>query len=260
LNSETKLISAGEEPSNPQAKKKFNSTLPFSAALPYDPLFAERLPLIHAFSLAIHHAARFKRKRSPLTRGARALLGYDNFAFHAAECGVYHGSSLLACVKMMREMGLKGQFHALDTFIGLPELSDTDRQLAPKNAQYLDRTIFADTSFEAVKARVAAAGVADSVVFHKGLFAETLPLLVEVKYDFVNVDCDLFMPHIECLEYFYPRMEPGGVIFFDDYYSLEFPMARNAIDQFMSDKPELLFHLRMGDDRPNRTKAYLIKF
>ena len=191
---------------------------------------------------------------------ARQWIGIDNFVFRAAECGVYMGSSLVACVQMMREAGLTGQFHALDTFSGLPELSDTDRKLAPENAQYLDQTLFADTSLEAVKARVVEAGISDSVVFHKGLFANTLPGLPQAKYHFVNIDCDLFAPHIECLEYFYPRMERGGVIFFDDYDSREFPMARAAVDQFMRDKPELLFHLRMGDQAPNRTKTYLIKY
>lgn len=243
----------------PAAKPKFNSRLPFSANLPYQGLFAERLPLIHAFSLALQHAALTRREMS-LYQKVRAWLGRDDFAFHAAECGVYMGNSLLACAQMVRASGLKGQFHALDTFNGLPDLSETDLRLAPENAQYRDKKLFADTSFEAVKARVVAAGMSDSVLFHKGLFVDTLPHLPEVKYHFVNIDCDLFDPHIECLDYFYPRMVRGGVIFFDDYDSREFPMARAAVDQFMRDKPELLFHLRTGDVGPNRTKTYIVKY
>ena len=241
------------------AKLKFNSRLPFSANLPYQGLFAERLPLIHAFTLALHHAALARRKQS-LYRKARAWLAGDDFAFHAAECGVYMGNSLVACAQMLRASGLKGRFHALDTFSGLPDLSEADLRLAPENAQYRGQKLFADTSFEAVKARVAEAGISDSVVFHKGLFADTLPHLPAVQYHFVNIDCDLFEPHIECLDYFYPRMARGGVIFFDDYGSREFPMARAAVDQFMLDKPQLLFHLRTGNDGPNRTKTYIVKY
>ena len=243
----------------PAAKPKFNSRLPFSANLPYEGLFAERLPLIHAFSLALHHATLARRELS-LYRKTRAWLAGDDCAFHAAECGVYMGNSLVACAQMLRASGLKGRFHALDTFNGLPELSETDLRLAPENAQYRDQKLFADNSFEAVKARVVDAGMSDSVVFHKGLFADTLPHLPAVQYHFVNIDCDLFEPHIECLDYFYPRMARGGVIFFDDYGSREFPMARAAVDQFMRDKPELLFHLRTGDDGPNRTKTYIVKY
>lgn len=241
------------------AKPKFNSRLPFSANLPYDGLFAERLPLIHAFSLALHHATS-ARKPLSLYRKARACLVGDDLAFHAAECGVYMGNSLVACAQMVRACGLKGRFHALDTFSGLPDLSEIDLSLAPENAPYRGQKLFADTSFEAVKSRVIDAGLSDSVVFHKGLFADTLPHLPNVKYHFVNIDCDLFEPHIECLDFFYPRMARGGVIFFDDYGSREFPMARAAVDQFMRDKPELLFHLRTGDDGSNRTKTYIVKY
>ena len=243
----------------PTAKPKFSSRLPFSANLPYQGLFAERLPLIHAFSLALHHAT-LARMDLSVYRKARSWLAGDDCGFHAAECGVYMGNSLVACAQMLRASGLRGRFHALDTFSGLPDLSETDLRLAPENAQYRGQKLFADTSFEAVKARVAEAGVSDSVVFHKGLFADTLPQLPDVRYHFVNIDCDLFEPHIECLDYFYPRMARGGVIFFDDYGSREFPMARAAVDQFMGDKPELLFHLRAGDDGPNRTKTYIVKY
>lgn len=238
---------------------KFNSRLPFTANLPYQGLFAERLPLIHAFSLALHHAT-LARMDLSVYRKARAWLAGDDCEFNAAECGVYMGNSLVACAQMLRASGLKWRFHALDTFSGLPDLSEVDLRLAPENAQYRAQKLFADTSLDAVTARVAEAGISDSVVFHKGLFADTLPQLSDVQYHFVNIDCDLFEPHIECLDYFYPRMVRGGVIFFDDYGSREFPMARAAVDQFMRDKPELLFHLRAGDDGPNRTKAYIVKY
>ena len=55
-------------------------------------------------------------------------------------------------------------------------------------------------------------------------------------------------------------MVKGGVLFFDDYHSIDFPMASKAIDQFMSDKPEQLLHLRFGDDGPNITKSFFVKY
>ena len=55
-------------------------------------------------------------------------------------------------------------------------------------------------------------------------------------------------------------MAKGGVIFFDDYHSGDYPMAKEAIDDFMQDKPELLLHLRFGDDAVNRTKGFIIKY
>lgn len=55
-------------------------------------------------------------------------------------------------------------------------------------------------------------------------------------------------------------MVRGGVIFFDDCNSVEYPMAGKAIDQFFKDKPETLAQIRYGDDAPNRTKAYVVKY
>jgi len=88
----------------------------------------------------------------------------------------------------------------------------------------------------------------------------TLPALPEQRYHFVNIDCDLYEPHIECLEYFYPRMASGSIVFFDDYHSVEFPMAGQAIDDYMRDKPEQLLHLRFGEEGPNRTKCFFVKY
>ena len=113
---------------------------------------------------------------------------------------------------------------------------------------------------ESVQAKIAEDGLSKHIVLLKGLFKDTLPTLVDQQYHFVNIDCDLYEPHIECLEYFYPRMVKGGVLFFDDYHSIDFPMASKAIDQFMSDKPEQLLHLRFGDDGPNITKSFFVKY
>jgi hypothetical protein len=54
-------------------------------------------------------------------------------------------------------------------------------------------------------------------------------------------------------------MIPGGIIMLDDYYSKEYPMAKAAVDDFMSDKPELIFQMRFGAFRASRPKAYIVK-
>jgi predicted O-methyltransferase YrrM len=120
--------------------------------------------------------------------------------------------------------------------------------------------MFTETSVEQVQARIDEAGFHGELELRAGLFSETLPTLPEQRYHFVNVDCDLYEPHVECLRYFYPRMVPGGIVFFDDYHSVDYPMAGRAIDAFMRGQPEKLLHLRYGDDGPNRTKAFFIKY
>lgn len=244
-----------------KATARFNASLSFSHAPPYEELFGERVPLLQVFQLAIANYLRLHSEicKRDLRARLKSMLG-GRSVFRGVECGVYAGSSLVACGGLARDAGLRFELLGLDTYEGLPEPSDQDRILAPEGAPYLKRRLFTDTSVDAVSQRLSEAGLAESVFLKAGLFKDTLPTLDERLYHFVNIDCDLYDPHIECLEYFYPRMVKGGVIFFDDYHSVEYPMAGLAVDAFMKDKPERLLHLRFGGDAPNRTKTYFVKY
>lgn len=237
------------------------STLRFSHKPPFEMGFAERVPLLQAFNLAIHNYLRLRAEEGrSLARRIERRLQPQKFAFHAVECGVFTGSSLLACAELARDAHLDFRLVGLDTFAGLPPLSETDLSLARPKARYLRQAMFTETSVEAVRAQIRAADFEREVEVHEGLFADTLPLLPEQRYHFVNIDCDLYEPHIECLDYFYPRMMPGAIVFFDDYHSIDYPMAGKAVDDWMRGRPEQLLHLRFGEDGPNRTKSFFIKY
>ena len=241
---------------------RFDARLPFDPLIPYEDMFRERVPLVQALHVALGNyiAARSGKRDLSGARTAAIAARVKERAFGAAECGVYLGNALVATARILTDAGVRFKVYGLDTFAGLPKLSAKDRSLAPPGAKYLSRTLFADTSMEAVREKLHAAGLERNVTLLQGLFEATLPELPDRRYHFVNIDCDLYEPHLECLQYFYPRMEPGGVIFFDDYHSVHYPMARKAIDEFMRDKPEKLFFLRYGEDGPNLTKAFLVKF
>lgn len=229
-------------------KKKFNASLPFSPFTPYAELFGERVPLVQCLELAVGNYLR------------QAFISQLRRPFTAVECGVYTGSSLVATAKILQRHHLRYKLYGLDTFSGLPPLSDKDKVFAPTDAPYREQTFFTDTSLESVTSKVKDAGLSKQVTLLPGLFTDTLPQLKPDRFHFVNIDCDLYEPHLECLNYFYPRLLKGGVIFFDDYHSVEYPMAAKAIDDFLADKPERLFHLRFGDDAPNRTKSFIVKY
>lgn len=207
---------------------------------------------------------RIYKEKSPLLETFRGkvlewLARPSGDEFLACECGVYKGHSLVACANVARDLGANARFIGLDSFSGLPQLNARDIELAPPNAPYLKEQLFSDAALDEVAASIEAAALSSRITLVKGFFSETLPTLPEARYDFVNIDCDLFEPHRECLSYFYGRMRAGGVIFFDDYHSFDFPMARAAIDEFLADKPEILFHLRHGEDFENHTKSYIVK-
>lgn len=243
-------------------KKKFSSTLEFSHKLPYDPLFAERVPLLEAFKIALmnYKMTQFAAEKETWAKRLAARFGYGRACFKIAECGVFNGNSLLAVGRIAQEAGIPFVMYGLDTFQGLPNLSAIDAEMAPENARYRSERLFTETSVAIVSKKLIDAGFSNSVTLVQGLFSDTLKTLPEQKYNFVNIDCDLYEPHLECLEYFYERMERGGVLFFDDYNSTDYPMAKRAIDEFMEVKREKIFSLRYGDDAANRTKAFIIKF
>lgn len=242
---------------------KFNTSWPYPHDLPYQEFYAEKVPLLNVFRMVLGDFVVRKHERKKLLvkilNMAWPSLPSKQDKFFAVECGVYKGNSLIACAEIARDVGLPFHFFGLDTFEGLPALSKTDRAMAPADAPYLERPMFDDTSMDEVQKKIQEKGLEQYVSLLKGLFSSTLPILSDKKFLFVSVDCDLYEPHVECLKFFYPRMERGGVIFFDDYYSVEYPMARIAIDRFLQDKPEILFHLRFGNDKPNHTKAFLVK-
>jgi O-methyltransferase len=54
----------------------------------------------------------------------------------------------------------------------------------------------------------------------------------------VHLDADLYEPILEGLKFFYPRMPKHGMILVHDYNA--WIGARKAVDDFFSDKPELV--------------------
>ena len=55
-------------------------------------------------------------------------------------------------------------------------------------------------------------------------------------YDSVHLDVDLYKSTLDCLKFFYPRVNKGGIIISHDYPSVN--GVKKAFDEFFKDKPE----------------------
>lgn len=235
---------------------------PFPHLPPYELPYAERVPLVHVFTNLVRGLGlRYVKGDGWDTSRPKSLdvLSHTDRLL-SVECGVYLGNSLVACSKIARDYSVPIHLYGLDTFSGLPDLSDMDLKLSPENAVYRQNKLFSDTSLDMVQQSIEKEGLSDCITLIPGLFTDTLKLLPSSQdFSFVHIDCDLYEPHLECLEFFYPRMEKGGIIFFDDYHSVEFPMAKEAIDKFMEGRSENLFHLSFGPNQPNFTKTFIVK-
>lgn len=143
-----------------------------------------------------------------------------------AELGVWQGNTAELLAAFARRQGRT--LYLLDTFEGLPE-ADLGR-----DEKHLSG-IFKDTSVEAVRARVGD----DRAVFIQGYFPGTASQLpADGQYAIVHIDCDLYAPMLAALDYFYPRMAPGGFILMHDYASLAWDGAEKAVDEFFATRPE----------------------
>ena len=81
------------------------------------------------------------------------------------------------------------------------------------------------------------------VQIHAGTFPETARGLEQERFAFVHLDADLESSTRDGLQFFYPRMLPGGVIIGDDY---NLAGVRRAFDEFFAPLPGAVVGLPWG--------------
>lgn len=139
-----------------------------------------------------------------------------------AEIGVHRGATSEFLHKIIPERML----YLFDTFVGFPGEDDSR---------------FRNTSTAIVEARL---GDTRNVEFRVGVFPETKLGLEGEKFSFVLYDADKHEPAVAALQFFYPRLSPGGYFVLHDYNSPESDYAvKRATDAFLTDKPERLIEL-----------------
>ena len=79
----------------------------------------------------------------------------------------------------------------------------------------------------------------------RGLVPDALKLITTTKVAYLAIDMNGSKPERAALEYFYPRIVSGGVIYLDDY-GWNYPELRATVDDFFADKPESLLHFPNG--------------
>ncbi len=142
-----------------------------------------------------------------------------------AEVGVYQGGSS----KLICEAKGARHLHLFDTFAGLP------------SPQGIDCPFFTEGKYACTLDSVRQYLCSYSgVTFHEGLFPETAAPIRNHRFSFVNLDVDLYESTRSCLEFFFPRMSPGGVVISHDYFASG---VKAAFDEFFTDRPEPLIEL-----------------
>jgi O-methyltransferase len=155
-----------------------------------------------------------------------------------AECGVYQGaSSWFICDHFQ---GSGKAHHVFDSFEGLSEPA------------HLDGRYWQPGDLKTVEARARATLADFDVRFYQGWIPERFAEVEDRQFCFVHIDVDLYGPTKASLEFFYPRMVPGGIILCDDYGFATCPGAKKAMEEFMADRPEPIIHCPTG-------QAFIVK-
>jgi O-methyltransferase len=142
-----------------------------------------------------------------------------------AEVGVYRGGS----AKIICEAKGERPLHLFDTFEGIPAVSQSHDGDTFAQGQYA-------ATLEGVTNYLTGYG---GVSCYKGIFPETADAVRNCKFSFVNLDVDVYESTLHSLEFFYPRMSRGGIILSHDYCE-SVPGVKKAVDEFFSDKPEVI--------------------
>lgn len=79
-----------------------------------------------------------------------------------------------------------------------------------------------------------------NVHFHPGFFPDSAAGLEELRFSFVHLDLDLAGPTQSALEYFHPRLIPGGFLIGDDY---DDPHLRRCFEAYFEARPDTVMEL-----------------
>lgn len=183
------------------------------------------------------------------------------------EAGVFRGKSLLALGMLLKELGSNKRVFGFDSFSGFPPLYHSNDDLITFEKLYYQgkitrghfdavqrnitwrkslsqnevtsRTIsssgdFSATSLDLVKQKIALVGL-DNIVLIGGEFSKSMrdERQQPEKLMAAVMDCDLYQSYKETFRFVWPRLSKGGLIHLDEYYSLKFPGARVATDEFI---------------------------
>jgi hypothetical protein len=172
------------------------------------------------------------------------------------ECGVFEGKTLLPSLVYSKENNLNIQFYGFDTFEGFPAVESNPKD-NPAHFKYQYKNgLITSEHYEKAKKRTSnfigvghlekeyfsdVAGIFDiesqfkNLELISGTFVESLPTFNK-SIEILHIDCDLYQSYLDCLNNLYENIVEGGCVIFDEYFSLKYPGARDAVDEFFVDK------------------------
>lgn len=148
-----------------------------------------------------------------------------------AEVGVWRGNSTRLIWQNMAE---SAALYGFDTFEGFDE-RDSALELATSRIN-VRVGAYGNTSMEEVRNLILEDSDRDSSRLHlvQGYFPDSLSEVQNIggaTWRFVHLDCDLYKPIRDGLQFFWKKLVPGGYIVVHDYFSA-YAGSKAAVDEF----------------------------
>ena len=170
---------------------------------------------------------------------ATKLLGEirdKNIQGDIVEFGIYQGWWINFLYRTTEELGLNRRIYGFDSFEGLSDPHPEHDQAFWKKGQYA-------CSLEQVSLNVQAA-LRPRLKLVKGFFEKSLrsaEALVAEKFSYVRMDCDIYLPTLDCLNYLGPRLADGAILVFDDWPHIRGYGEQRAFEEWLPTVPHLEF-------------------
>ncbi|MGH9227176.1 MAG: TylF/MycF/NovP-related O-methyltransferase [Acidimicrobiales bacterium] len=147
------------------------------------------------------------------------------------EAGVWRGGASILARAVLASRGVTDRrIIVADSFEGLPPPSEEFP--ADAGAEFHTHPELA-VSLEQVRANFDRFGLLDEqVVFLKGWFRDTMPLVDAEALAVLRLDGDMYESTIVPLEHLYDRLSPGGWVIVDDYHLMA--ACREAVQDFLA--------------------------
>lgn len=171
------------------------------------------------------HGIEWEEERIVMLRKCISLMKERHVQGDMAEVGVYTGEFS----KLFNRYFPERKLYLFDTFNGF----DSDRDLVNEG----DINNFKDTSEDIVLAKMIRP---QNCIIKKGYFPDTAKD-VNGKFSLVSLDCDLYNPILAGLQFFYPRLVPGGYIFVHDFGSYHYEEVKTAVYEYCNKNSAAIF-------------------
>lgn len=176
------------------------------------------------------------------------FLNKNNIGGSIVECGVWRGGSIMAAIKMQNRDECFRDIYLYDTFEGMSEPKDIDKNQSGKLAKDIineDDFQKCISNLNEVKKNITPLDYSKGEIHYiKGKVEETIPAKMPKEIALLRLDTDWYESTLHELEHLFPLLVKGGILIIDDYG--HWNGCREAVDEYFS-KLENAYYMHRVD-------------